>query len=185
MKANNTMMKVVAAAITLCVGGMVASCASLSEKDSAAGGCAGMDLAPESLVGKTLTFDHSQAQVAQIGVAAMEPGIEKKVFTPEWQIECGWISAENQSGAQWNNSITFTSDTMVRQVNGGQESYTYKKVSETEAILTGLHEYSEEEFYGCDMRLKFITPTVAELQYYAYSVDDISYVFRHVRVTIK
>lgn len=184
MKAGNTMMKVVAAAITLCVGGMVASCASLSEKDSAAGGCAGMDLAPESLVGKTLTFDYSQAQVAQIGVGAMEPGIGKNVFSPEWQIEYGWSSAENQR-AQWNNSITFTSDTMVRQVNGGQESYTYKKVSETEAILTGLQEYSEEEFYGCDMRLKFITPTVAELQYYAYSVDDISYVFRHVRVTIK
>lgn len=185
MKVNNTIIKVIAAAIIICAGGIVASCSSVSEQDTAEGVSARANLAPESLAGKTLMIDHSQAQVAQIGVAAMGPGIEKKVFTPEWQMEYGWHSAQEMSGGQWSSSIiTFTSDSEEKDVDGGKESYTYKKVSETEAILHGLVDYGEE-FYRFDMKLKFITPTVAEAQYFSDSSDDLAYFFRHVRITIK
>lgn len=137
--------------------------------------------APLSMAGKTLVLDHSQAQVAQLGVGAGDCD----VFSPAWQSTANWMTTQEYPYNQWNASILFTADvTTVPLDEGGKETHIYQKTSDTEAQVSGRHDYGEE-VYECNMKLKFISPTEAEVQYHYYGVDDISYFFRNVRAIVK
>ena len=178
-----TMMKVGGATLVVCAGLMVSSCSTNSAAASApAPMVVGGALAPLSMAGKTLVLDHSQAQVAQIGASETVGD----VFSPAWQSSAKWMTTQEYPYNQWKTSIPFTADVTTTPLNeGGKETHTYQKTSDTEAQVTGRNDYSEDEFYACNMKLKFISPTEAVAQYYYYGVDDMSYFFRNVRVTIK
>lgn len=177
------MMKVGGATLVVCAGLMVSSCSTNSAAASApAPMVVGGALAPLSMAGKTLVLDHSQAQVAQIGASETVGD----VFSPAWQSSAKWMTTQEYPYNQWESTISFITDVTTRAMKeGGKETLTYQKTSDTEAQIAGRHDYGEEEFYACEMKLKFISPTEAVAQYYYYGVDDMSYFFRNVRVTIK
>lgn len=133
--------------------------------------------APVSLAGKTLVIDHSQAQVAQLGMSS-----DVNCFSPTWQSSVSfWQPAVNMTHTQWNSSIPFKSN----KATIGENTYAYNKVSGSDAVIVSQYAPDPEEVYpNGTMKLKFISPTEAEAQYISGGVDD-RYFLRNVRVYIR
>ena len=152
------------------------SCKSTSTTESAAPAVFSTP-APLSMEGKIIVLDHSQAYVSQLGVGA-EP---VNVLTHPWTDHSGIPVAELPYG-QWSGLISFIPGVTP---SGAKVTYSYKKLSDTEAKIEGTVEYSEEEWDAVAMRLRFVSPTEAEVMYHHYGVDDLSYFFTNVKACIK
>ena len=136
-------------------------------------------IAPTSMEGKTVELDHSQAFISQLGVSSDPVNVQ----THSWTDHSGDpVTNGAFEHAQWSTPISFMPGTTSNEAN---VTYSYKKISDTEALIEGRWECGEEEWYAVAMKLKFVSPTEAEAMYYKYSVDDISYFFTNVRARIK
>lgn len=173
MKIKN-ICKMGGAAMLLC--GALFSCKSTSITESAAPAVLST-AAPLSMDGKIIVLDHSRAYVSQLGVGAAPVN----VLTHSWTEHSGCPVAELSYG-QWSGLISFIPGTPP---NGAKVTYSYKKISETEAMIEGREEYNEEEWSAVEMKLKFVSPTEAEVMYHHYGVDDLTHFFTNVKACIK
>ena len=171
----NSIYQVMGGMAVLAVGAVLASCA--PGHTPAALPTMGPAAAPFIVAGKTLILDHSQAEVAQLG---MPP--DKDFFSPAWQKTVSfWTPANSLPHAQWDSAIPFKS----HSAKVGEKTYTYSRITGSDAIITGVYAPDPEEQYpNGKMKLKFISPTEAEAQYLSGGVDD-CYFLRNVRVYIK
>lgn len=174
---KNTIYKTFSAIALLSLGLALPGCVSVESPITSAVTLATAAAAPASLAGKTLVIDHSQAQVANLGMTS-----DADCFSPSWQSSVSfWQPAVNMTHAQWHSSIPFKSNqTMV-----GENSYSYRQVSGSDAVIVSQYVPDPEDVYpNGTMKLKFISPTEAEAQYISGGADD-CYFLRNVRVYIR
>lgn len=137
-------------------------------------------LAPVSMKGKTVLLHHHLAEGIQFG--SEWPDFNK----PGWQAGIDWSPASQMKSASWRDSIHFADEVATIADTADEKTvYTYKRLSDKEAEISGTIVMAEEEQYPCGyLKMTFISPTTAVAEYLSSGPDPDGAYFRKVIVTL-
>ena len=179
VKTSRIFIKAAGTALLTSLGLQVAGCAT-GVSPAAAVHRAGGALAPVSMKGKTVVLHHNFAEGNRFGTEC--PDFNQ----PGWQMGVSWSPATGMEAVMWRNSIPFTDEVATIADSADEKTvYTYKRLSDKEAEISGTTVMTEDEQYSCGtLKMTFISPTTAVAEYVSMGTDpDVTY-FRKVIVTL-